>query len=112
MSVKIDRLNHAFVRELSYILLNEVKDDDIRFVTINTKWYMYRQIVPAHFRNQTHRSEFAVYPHTVNHGPHSFALAFFAVKRSVAALGAEGVFIHSKFKFGVNDRYIGCFAVG
>ena len=34
MSVKIDRLNHAFVRELSYILLNEVKDDDIRFVTI------------------------------------------------------------------------------
>ena len=68
--------------------------------------------MPALFRNQTHRSEFAVYPHTVNHGSHSFARAFFAVKRGVAALGAEGVFIHSEFKFGVDDRYIGYLACG
>jgi ribosome-binding factor A len=34
MSIKIDRLNSAFVKEISYILQNEVKDKDIKFVTI------------------------------------------------------------------------------
>lgn len=34
MSIKIERLNHAFVEEISYILHNEVKDDDIKFVTV------------------------------------------------------------------------------
>jgi len=34
MSVKIDRLNSVFVRELSYILSYEVKDEAINFVTI------------------------------------------------------------------------------
>ena len=34
MSVKIERLNSAFVKEISYILSTEVKDDDIKFVTI------------------------------------------------------------------------------
>lgn len=34
MSVKIERLNSIFVRELSYILNAEVKDEDIKFVTI------------------------------------------------------------------------------
>ncbi len=33
-SIKIERLNHAFVEEISYILHNEVKDKDIEFVTI------------------------------------------------------------------------------
>lgn len=34
MNVKIERLNSAFVKEISYILSTEVKDDDIKFVTI------------------------------------------------------------------------------
>ena len=34
MSVKIDRLNHNIIREISYILMEEVKDEDIKFVTI------------------------------------------------------------------------------
>jgi ribosome-binding factor A len=34
MSVKIERLESAFVKEISYILMQEVKDDDIKFVTI------------------------------------------------------------------------------
>ena len=33
-SIKIERLNHALVEEISYILHNEVKDKDIKFVTI------------------------------------------------------------------------------
>lgn len=34
MSVKIEKLESTFVREISYILMQEVKDEDIRFVTI------------------------------------------------------------------------------
>ncbi|MCM1371237.1 MAG: 30S ribosome-binding factor RbfA [Clostridium sp.] len=34
MSVKIDRINSTLVKEISYILQNEVKDKDIKFVTI------------------------------------------------------------------------------
>lgn len=34
MSVKIERLESAFVKEISYILMEEVKDEDIKFVTI------------------------------------------------------------------------------
>lgn len=34
MSVKIDRIGHNLVREISYILMSEVKDDEIKFVTI------------------------------------------------------------------------------
>lgn len=34
MNVKIERLNSAFVREISYILMTEVKDENIKFVTI------------------------------------------------------------------------------
>lgn len=34
MSLKIERLNHAFVREISTILQTEVKDEMIKFVTI------------------------------------------------------------------------------
>ena len=34
MSVKIERLNSVFVKEISYILQNEVKDPNIKFVTI------------------------------------------------------------------------------
>lgn len=34
MSVKIDRLNSVFVKEISYILQNEVKDENIKFVTV------------------------------------------------------------------------------
>lgn len=34
MSVKIDRYNSLFVKEISYILQNEIKDDDIKFVTV------------------------------------------------------------------------------
>lgn len=33
-SIKIERLNSAFVKEISYILQNEVKDKDIKFVTV------------------------------------------------------------------------------
>lgn len=33
-SIKIDRLNSAFVKEISYILQNEIKDDNIKFVTV------------------------------------------------------------------------------
>lgn len=33
-NVKIERLNHAFMEELSVILMTEVKDEDIKFVTI------------------------------------------------------------------------------
>ena len=34
MSVKIDRINHSMMREISYILETEVKDQHIKFVTI------------------------------------------------------------------------------
>ncbi|MDD6878644.1 MAG: 30S ribosome-binding factor RbfA [bacterium] len=34
MSLKIERLESSFVKEISYILMEEVKDEDIRFVTI------------------------------------------------------------------------------
>ena len=33
-NVKIERLNHAFQEEISMILMREVKDEDIKFVTI------------------------------------------------------------------------------
>ena len=32
MSVKIERLESAFVKEISYILMQEIKDEDIKFV--------------------------------------------------------------------------------
>ena len=34
MSIKIERLNSAFVKEISYILQNEIKDENIKFVTV------------------------------------------------------------------------------
>ncbi len=34
MSLKIDRLNSTYVKEISHILANEIKDKDIKFVTI------------------------------------------------------------------------------
>ncbi|MEG2448075.1 MAG: 30S ribosome-binding factor RbfA [Bacilli bacterium] len=34
MSIKIERLNHSFVREISNILMEEIKDEDIHFVTV------------------------------------------------------------------------------
>ena len=34
MSIKIDRLNSIFAKEISYILQNEVKDENIKFVTV------------------------------------------------------------------------------
>ncbi len=34
MSIKIDRLNNQFVEEISIILHNEVKNKDVKFVTI------------------------------------------------------------------------------
>lgn len=34
MSVKIDRIASNFVKEISYILANEIKDQDIHFVTV------------------------------------------------------------------------------
>ena len=34
MNVKIERLNSTFVKEISYILSTEVKDENIKFVTI------------------------------------------------------------------------------
>ena len=34
MSVKIDRINSLLVKEISYILATEVKDNDIKFVTV------------------------------------------------------------------------------
>ena len=33
-SIKIERLNHAIQQEISTILMKEIKDEDIRFVTI------------------------------------------------------------------------------
>lgn len=33
-SIKIERLNHAFQEEISMILMREVKDENIKFVTI------------------------------------------------------------------------------
>ena len=33
-SIKIERLNHAFQEEISVILMKEIKDEDIKFVTI------------------------------------------------------------------------------
>ena len=34
MSIKIERLNSVFVKEISYILQNEIKDENIKFVTV------------------------------------------------------------------------------
>lgn len=33
-NVKIERLNHTFMEEISSILMNEIKDENIKFVTI------------------------------------------------------------------------------
>lgn len=33
-SVKIERLNHTFMEEISQILMTEIKDEDIKFVTV------------------------------------------------------------------------------
>ncbi len=33
-SIKIERLNSTFVKEISYILQNEIKDEEIHFVTV------------------------------------------------------------------------------
>ena len=35
MSIKIDRIQSTIIKEVSYILANEVKDQNIKFVTIN-----------------------------------------------------------------------------
>ena len=34
MSVKLDRLNHTFTEEISKVINEEIKDEDIKFVTI------------------------------------------------------------------------------
>ena len=34
MSIKLDRLSHIFVEEISKILMNEVNDEQLKFVTI------------------------------------------------------------------------------
>lgn len=34
MSVKIDRIGSTLVKEISYILMTEIKDHDIKFVTV------------------------------------------------------------------------------
>ena len=34
MNVKIERLESTFVKEISYILMKEIKDENIKFVTI------------------------------------------------------------------------------
>ncbi len=33
-NIRIERLNHTFMEEISNILLTEVKDEDIKFVTV------------------------------------------------------------------------------
>ena len=33
-NIKIERLNHAFQEEISMILMTEIKDEDLKFVTI------------------------------------------------------------------------------
>lgn len=33
-NIRIERLNHAFVEEISNILMREVKDEDLKFITI------------------------------------------------------------------------------
>ena len=33
-NIKIERLNHAFQEEISMILMTEIKDEDVKFVTI------------------------------------------------------------------------------
>ena len=33
-NIKIERLNHAFQEEISMIIMTEIKDEDIKFVTI------------------------------------------------------------------------------
>ena len=34
MNVRIERLESSFVREISYIMMEEIKDENIKFVTI------------------------------------------------------------------------------
>ena len=34
MSIKINRIESMLVKEISYVLANEVKDNDIKFVTV------------------------------------------------------------------------------
>ena len=34
MSIKIERINSNIIKEISYILANEIKDNDIKFVTV------------------------------------------------------------------------------
>lgn len=34
MSIKLERMNNLFVKEISYILHNEIKDENIKFVSV------------------------------------------------------------------------------
>ena len=34
MSIKLERLSHTFVEEISKILMSEIKDNDLKFITI------------------------------------------------------------------------------
>ena len=34
MSIKLERLSHTFVEEISKVLMSEVKDNDLKFITI------------------------------------------------------------------------------
>ena len=34
MSIKLERMNNTFVKEISYILHNEIKDENIKFVSV------------------------------------------------------------------------------
>lgn len=34
MSIKLERLSHTFVEEISKVLMSEVKDQDLKFITI------------------------------------------------------------------------------
>ena len=61
MSIKIDRINHSMIREISYIIANEVKDQHIKFVTItdvkvtNDLSYakVYFTILNEEYKNET-----------------------------------------------------------
>ena len=64
MSMKIERVNNSILRELSYILANEIKDQNIRFVTVTSVKTtndlsfakVYVTVLKEEFKNETLKS--------------------------------------------------------
>ena len=53
MSIKVDRIGSNLVKEISYILMTEVKNPDVRFVTVTDCKVTSDLSSPTHARANT-----------------------------------------------------------